>query len=102
MCKSSEFQPVSESSLYRILRSLKPSQRKSLSGLDDIMADGLNGFDSFHGTIYVTLLAYWAGASYISLISLCEICLNDELSIRDWQLFWGIILECPGYILVSA
>ena len=83
MCKSSEFQPLSESSLYRILRSLKPLQRKSLSGLDDIMADGLNAFDSFHHTIYFTLPTYWTGASYISLISLCEICLNGEVSIRD-------------------
>ena len=47
------------------------------------MADGLNVFDSFHGTIYYTLPTYGTGASYISLISLCEICLNDELSIRD-------------------
>ena len=83
ICKCSEFQPFSESSLYRILRSLKPSHRKSLSGLDDIMADGLNAFDSLHGIIYFTLPTYWTGASYISLLSLCEIFLNDELSIRD-------------------
>ena len=55
MCRSSEFQPLSESLLYRILRSLKPSQRKSLSRLDDIMADGLNAFDSLHSFIYFTL-----------------------------------------------
>ena len=83
ICKCSEFQPFSESSLYRILRSLKPSHRKSLSGLDDIMADGLNAFDSLHGIIHFTLPTYWTGASYISLLSLCEIFLNDELSIRD-------------------
>ena len=83
ICKCSEFQLFSESSLYRILRSLKPSHRKSLSGLDDIMADGLNAFDSLHGIIYFTLPTYWTGASYISLLRLCEIFLNDELSIRD-------------------
>ena len=55
MCKSSEFQPLSESSLYIILRSHKPSQRRSLSGLDDIMADGLNAFDSLHGIISFNL-----------------------------------------------
>ena len=35
---------MSESSLYRILKELKPSQRKSLAGLDNTTADGLNGF----------------------------------------------------------
>ena len=55
MCKSSEFQPLSESSLYIILSSHKPSQRRSLSGLDDIMADGLNAFDSLHGIISFNL-----------------------------------------------
>ena len=44
ICIEINFKPLSESSLWRILRSLKPSQRKSLSGLDDITADGMNGF----------------------------------------------------------
>ena len=35
---------LSESSLCRILKELKPSQRKSLAGLDSTTADGLNGF----------------------------------------------------------
>ena len=102
MCKSSEFQPLSENSLYRILKSLKPSQRNSLSVLDDIMTDGLNVFDSLHGIIYFTSPTYWTGASYISLLSLCEICLNDELSIRDRQLFLRVNLEYFEYILISA
>ena len=69
ICKSSEFQLLSESSVYKILRSLKPSQRESLSGFDDILADGLNVFDSLHGIIPFTLptcIFYWTGA-----ISLC-------------------------------
>ena len=37
------FQPLSEPTLYRILNELNPSQRKSLAGLDDTTADGLNG-----------------------------------------------------------
>ena len=35
---------LSESSLCRILKQFKPSQRKSLAGLDSTTADGLNGF----------------------------------------------------------
>ena len=44
ICSESNFIPLSDSSLWRILRAIKPSQRKSLSGLDDITADGMNGF----------------------------------------------------------
>ena len=44
VCRQTGFEPVSESSLWRILRALKPSQRKSLAGLDDITADGMNAF----------------------------------------------------------
>ena len=35
---------MSESSRYRILKELNPFQRKSLAGLDNTTADGLNGF----------------------------------------------------------
>ena len=35
---------MSESSLYRILKDLKPSQRKSLGELDNTTTDGLNRF----------------------------------------------------------
>ena len=44
ICKKCEYEPLSESTLWRILRSLKPSQRKSLAGLDDITAAGMNAF----------------------------------------------------------
>ena len=43
-CKDNNYESLSESSLYRILKELKPSQQKSLAGLDNITADGLNGF----------------------------------------------------------
>ena len=43
-CKEMDYPPLSESSLWRILRALKPSQRKNLAGLDDITAAGMNGF----------------------------------------------------------
>ena len=45
ICKDADFQPLSERSLSRILNALKPSQRKCLSGLDDITAAGMTGFD---------------------------------------------------------
>ena len=45
ICKQTDFQPLSESSLWRILRAIKPSKRKSLAGLDDITADGMNAFN---------------------------------------------------------
>ena len=32
-CENSNFEPLSETSLYRILKALKPSQRKNLAGL---------------------------------------------------------------------
>ena len=35
----------SELSLFRILKRIKLSQRKSLSGLDEITASGINGFE---------------------------------------------------------
>ena len=46
VCENIGFAALSESSLWRILRAIKPSQRKSLAGLDDITADGMNGFES--------------------------------------------------------
>ena len=34
-----------KSTLFNILKALKPSQRKCLSGLDDVQAAAMNGFD---------------------------------------------------------
>ena len=44
-CENTQLQPLSEPSLFRILKGIKLSQWKSLSGLDDITASGINGFD---------------------------------------------------------
>ena len=44
-CENTQFQPLYEPSLFRILKGIKPCQWKSLSGLDDITASGINGFD---------------------------------------------------------
>ena len=40
-CENTQFQPLSESSLFRILKGIKLAQWKSLSGLDDITASGI-------------------------------------------------------------
>ena len=45
-CEASGFDHVSESSLWRILGELKPSQQKSMGGLDDIYAAGMTAFDT--------------------------------------------------------
>ena len=45
-CKRTCFDPVSESTLWKILREIKPSQQKSLGGLDDIFAAGMTGFET--------------------------------------------------------
>ena len=51
LCAEINFTPLSDSSLWRILRALKPSQRKSLSGLDDMTAAGMNGFSQLESFI---------------------------------------------------
>ena len=43
-CKESDYQPLSESTLWKILHTIKASQHKLLAGLDDIVADAMNGF----------------------------------------------------------
>ena len=43
-CENSNFEPLSETSLYRIVKALKTSLRRSLAGLGDRVAEGLNGF----------------------------------------------------------
>ena len=43
-CEDNNYESLSESSLYRILKELKPYQRKSLAGLDNTTAGGLNCF----------------------------------------------------------
>ena len=50
-CSNDFFEPLSESSLNKILKQMNPSQRKSLAGLDDTTADGLNGFKTLENTV---------------------------------------------------
>ena len=43
-CKQLNYSPSCESTLYQILKELKPFQRHSLAGLDDITTDDMTGF----------------------------------------------------------
>lgn len=45
-CDESEFKPCSESSCMRILADIRPKMRKSMHGLDNYHADGMDGFDT--------------------------------------------------------
>ena len=43
-CKETEFQPISRSTMWRVLDVQEASQRKSLRGLDNTAAEGSDGF----------------------------------------------------------
>ena len=45
-CLDIGYEPISDSSSWRILKEINPSPRKALAGLDDITAAGMNGFTS--------------------------------------------------------
>lgn len=47
-CEEEKFQPLSRATLFRILEVREASQQKSLSGLDNIAADGSAGFERLH------------------------------------------------------
>lgn len=47
-CKEESFDPLSRSTLYRILEVREASQRKSFQGLDNTAADGSTGFQTLH------------------------------------------------------
>ena len=40
----SEDEFISDSTLWKILRNIKPSQKHAMAGLDNVTADGLKGF----------------------------------------------------------
>ena len=46
ICKETSYLPMPDTSLWRILRGIKPFQRKALSGLDDVTAAGMDGFQT--------------------------------------------------------
>ena len=44
-CGDNKISHLSDSTLWKVLKAVKPSQRKALAGLDDITAEGMNGFE---------------------------------------------------------
>ena len=47
-CKEENFSPMSRATLWRILEVQEASWRKSLKGLDNTVADGVDGFEALH------------------------------------------------------
>ena len=47
-CKEENFTPLSHATMWRVLEVQEASQRKSLKGLDNTAADGVDGFDALH------------------------------------------------------
>lgn len=47
-CKSTDFEPASETTLYRILRVCSASQQKSLQGLDYVSTEGAQAFETLN------------------------------------------------------
>ena len=70
-CKESQFEPLSNSTLFRILDARAASQRKSLQGLDNIAADGATAFDLIEKIVdeveKVTMASQWAPTARRSL-----------------------------------
>ena len=62
--KENQFEPLSNSTLFRILDARAASQRKSLSGLDNIATDGATAFDLVEKIVdeveKVTMASQWA------------------------------------------
>ena len=50
-CQEESFEPVSRSTLYRILEVREASQQKSLSGLDNTAAEGVSSFQRLMGIL---------------------------------------------------
>ena len=50
-CKEQLYDPLSVSSLWKIMDNCNTSERKSMQGLDDYTADGLTGFDRLHSVV---------------------------------------------------
>ena len=51
MCREENLEQLSESTCYKILNNCAASFRKSLCGLDNVISDGLDGFDEIEKII---------------------------------------------------
>ena len=79
MCKSSEFEPLSESWLYRIVSQEELIWIGWYRGLWINCVSQFMWYDLLCFT-YLYILLHWCN---ISLLRLCKICNTNELSIRD-------------------
>ena len=50
-CEEEQFEPLSRATLFRVLDVREASQQKSLSGLDNIAADGSSGFERLYDIV---------------------------------------------------
>ena len=50
-CEEEKFVPISRSTMFRILEVREASQRKSLSGLDNIATDGVTAFSTLENIV---------------------------------------------------
>ena len=50
-CEEEKFVPISRSTMFRILEVREASQRKSLSGLDNIATDGVTAFSTVENIV---------------------------------------------------
>ena len=86
-CQDNNYESLSESSLYRILKELKPSKRKSLAGLDNTTADGLNGFSIFTDIVKSilqeirVLWTTWKGENNVLKLDNPALCISFYLCI---------------------
>ena len=81
-CESSDYNPLSKSSLWRILASIKPSGRKHLGGFDNLTASGIN-----MELKKQRLKLFKMGKDTLKQITKCTATLSAILSLRHILLF---------------
>ena len=68
---------MSDTSLWRVLHSIKPSQRKELAGLDDVTAAGMNGFQ-----VLINVANKWKYPDIIKSYEKCKRYLKSNYLVR--------------------
>ena len=92
-CENSDYNLLSKSSLWRILASIKPSERKHLGGFDNLTASGINRFGHFSNCPLnielkkQRLKLFKMGKDTLKQITKCTATLSATLSLRHILLF---------------
>ena len=90
-------QPWSECALYRILNDLNPWQRKSLAGLDNTTAYGLNGFKSLENVI-INFLGWKKNITYSTgALKLCTLRIVWSIQIAHHTAF-HLLCQIPNIL----